>query len=90
MALSTSLLSLYLGYGPGIAILIALVGGAVIGVANGSLIAFVGVQPIVATLALMVAGRGLALVLLPSSRTSATPPWRISARATCWASRTSC
>ncbi|MFD9460850.1 ABC transporter permease [Streptomyces sp. NPDC060027] len=65
MALSTSLLSLYLGYGPGIAILIALVGGAVIGVANGSLIAFVGVQPIVATLALMVAGRGLALVLLP-------------------------
>ncbi|MET8290157.1 ABC transporter permease [Streptomyces sp. NPDC051639] len=65
MALSTSLLSLYLGYGPWIAILIALVGGAVIGVANGSLIAFVGVQPIVATLALMVAGRGLALVLLP-------------------------
>ncbi|MEU0430214.1 ABC transporter permease [Streptomyces sp. NPDC006290] len=65
MALSTSLLSLYLGYGPGVAILIALAGGAVIGVANGSLIAFVGVQPIVATLALMVAGRGLALVLLP-------------------------
>ncbi|MER5383373.1 ABC transporter permease [Streptomyces sp. NPDC002688] len=65
MALSTSLLSLYLGYGPGLAILVALVGGAVIGVANGSLIAFVGVQPIVATLALMVAGRGLALVLLP-------------------------
>ncbi|MEU9137375.1 ABC transporter permease [Streptomyces sp. NPDC048404] len=65
MALSTSLLSLYLGYGPGIAVLIALVGGAVVGVANGSLIAFVGVQPIVATLALMVAGRGLALVLLP-------------------------
>ncbi|MGW3634548.1 ABC transporter permease [Streptomyces sp. NPDC005122] len=65
MALSTSLLSLYLGYGPWTAILIALVGGAVIGVANGSLIAFVGVQPIVATLALMVAGRGLALVLLP-------------------------
>ncbi|MFG2479876.1 ABC transporter permease [Streptomyces fagopyri] len=65
MALSTSLLSLYLGYGPWIAILIAFVGGAVIGVANGSLIAFVGVQPIVATLALMVAGRGLALVLLP-------------------------
>ncbi|MFF3611496.1 ABC transporter permease [Streptomyces sp. NPDC002580] len=65
MALSTSLLALYLGYGPGVAILIALVGGAVIGVAGGSLIAFVGVQPIVATLALMVAGRGLALVLLP-------------------------
>ncbi|MFI5992740.1 ABC transporter permease [Streptomyces sp. NPDC051362] len=65
MALSTSLLSLYLGYGPWLAILFALVGGVVVGVASGSLIAFVGVQPIVATLALMVAGRGLALVLLP-------------------------
>ncbi|MFF6996886.1 ABC transporter permease [Streptomyces sp. NPDC008313] len=65
MALSTSLLSLYLGYGLWIAVLVALVGGAVVGVANGALIAFVGVQPIVATLALMVAGRGLALVLLP-------------------------
>ncbi|MEV6764516.1 ABC transporter permease [Streptomyces sp. NPDC051105] len=65
MALATSLLSLYLGYGPWVAALIALFAGAVVGVANGALIAFVGVQPIVATLALMVAGRGLALVLLP-------------------------
>ncbi|MGW5739112.1 MULTISPECIES: ABC transporter permease [Streptomyces] len=65
MALSTSLISLYLGYGTWIAIIVAIIGGAVIGVANGSLIAFIGVQPIVATLALMVAGRGLALVLLP-------------------------
>ncbi|MER6466134.1 ABC transporter permease [Streptomyces sp. NPDC048409] len=65
MALATSLLSLYLGYGPWIAVLIAVLAGAVVGVANGALIAFVGVQPIVATLALMVAGRGLALVLLP-------------------------
>ncbi|MFE3829629.1 ABC transporter permease [Streptomyces sp. NPDC059092] len=65
MALSTSLLSLYLGYGPWIALLVAVVGGAAVGLANGSLVAFIGVQPIVATLALMVAGRGLALVLLP-------------------------
>ncbi|MEV2256532.1 ABC transporter permease [Streptomyces sp. NPDC050147] len=65
MALSTSLLSLYLGYGTWIALIVAIIGGAVIGIANGSLIAFIGVQPIVATLALMVAGRGLALVLLP-------------------------
>ncbi|AZS83622.1 ABC transporter permease [Streptomyces griseoviridis] len=65
MALSTSLVSLYLGYGPWIAVLIAVAGGIVVGVANGALIAFVGVQPIVATLALMVAGRGVALVLLP-------------------------
>ncbi|MEW1929421.1 ABC transporter permease [Streptomyces sp. NPDC088360] len=65
MALSTSLLSLYLGYGTWIALIVAIIGGAAIGLANGSLIAFIGVQPIVATLALMVAGRGLALVLLP-------------------------
>ncbi|MFI1408654.1 ABC transporter permease [Streptomyces sp. NPDC020707] len=65
MALSTSLLSLYLGYGPWMAVLMAVAGGIVIGLANGSLIAFLGVQPIVATLALMVAGRGIALVLLP-------------------------
>ncbi|MET7889076.1 ABC transporter permease [Streptomyces avermitilis] len=65
MALSTSLLSLYLGYGPWVALLTVVGGGAVIGLANGALIAFVGVQPIVATLALMVGTRGLALVMLP-------------------------
>jgi ribose transport system permease protein len=65
MALSTSVLSLYLGYGPWFAALVAVLGGVLVGVANGALVAVVGVQPIVATLALMVAGRGLALVLLP-------------------------
>lgn len=65
MALSTSLVALYLGYGPWIALLAVIVGGVAVGLVNGSLIAFVGVQPIVATLALMVGGRGLALVLLP-------------------------
>ncbi|WP_199545985.1 ABC transporter permease [Streptomyces sp. N35] len=65
MALSTSLVALYLGYGPAIAILVAVIGGMVVGLANGSLIAFIGVQPIVATLALMVACRGLANVFLP-------------------------
>ncbi|AUH44168.1 ABC transporter permease [Streptomyces sp. CMB-StM0423] len=65
MALSTSLVALYMGYGPWIALIVAIVGGAAVGLANGSLIAFIGVQPIVATLALMVGARGLALVLLP-------------------------
>ncbi|MFD3309772.1 ABC transporter permease [Streptomyces sp. NPDC058694] len=65
MALSTSLLSLYLGYGPWVAVFVAVAGGILIGLANGTLVAHLGVQPIVATLALMVAGRGLALVLLP-------------------------
>lgn len=65
MALSTSLLSLYLGYGMWAAVLVAVAGGILIGLANGTLVAHLGVQPIVATLALMVAARGLALVLLP-------------------------
>ncbi|MFI6938153.1 ABC transporter permease [Streptomyces sp. NPDC050418] len=65
MALSTALISLYLGYGPLAAILVAVLGGMLVGLANGSLIAFIGVQPIVATLALMVACRGLANVFLP-------------------------
>ncbi|MEV2232097.1 ABC transporter permease [Streptomyces phaeochromogenes] len=65
MALSTSLLSLYLGYGVWAAVLVAVAGGILIGLANGTLVAHLGVQPIVATLALMVACRGLALVLLP-------------------------
>lgn len=65
MALSTSLVALYLGYGPWVALVVAVAGGAMVGLVNGTLIAHIGVQPIVATLALMVGGRGLALVLLP-------------------------
>ncbi|MGW3625960.1 ABC transporter permease [Streptomyces sp. NPDC000880] len=65
MALATSLVSLYLGYGPWIALIVAMLGGALVGLAGGSLIAHIGVQPIVATLALMVAVRGIALVMLP-------------------------
>lgn len=65
MALSTSVIALYLGYGPWIALLAALLIGAAVGFSNGVLISIVGVQPIVATLALMVAVRGLAQVVLP-------------------------
>lgn len=63
MALAAALLPLWLGLGPVTAILVALLAGAAAGAFNGALVAFVGVQPIVATLALLVAGRGLALVL---------------------------
>jgi ribose transport system permease protein len=63
MALATALLPLYLGYGLLPAIIVALLGGVAVGLVNGSLVAFVGVQPIVATLALFVGGRGLALVV---------------------------
>jgi ribose/xylose/arabinose/galactoside ABC-type transport system permease subunit len=63
MALAAAVLPLYLGYGVVPAILLALLAGAAVGAVNGSLVAVVGLQPIVATLALFVGGRGLALVL---------------------------
>lgn len=63
MALAAALLPLYLGYGVLPAVVIALLGGAAVGLVNGSLVAFADVQPIVATLALFVGGRGIALVV---------------------------
>jgi galactofuranose transport system permease protein len=63
MALAAAVLPLYLGFGFWPAVLLALLAGAAAGLLNGSLVAFVGLQPIVATLALLVAGRGLALVI---------------------------
>ncbi|WP_214416602.1 ABC transporter permease [Sphaerisporangium fuscum] len=65
MAMSAAMVVLYLGYGVVPAVLVALVAGAVVGAAGGSLVAYVGVQPIVATLALLVGVRGLANVLVP-------------------------
>jgi ribose transport system permease protein len=63
MALATALLPLYLGYGAVLGIAVALLAGLVVGALNGWLVAYVGVQPIVATLALLVGGRGLATVI---------------------------
>jgi ribose transport system permease protein len=65
MALAAAVVVLYLGYGVAPAIVVALVAGAVVGAAGGALVAYVGVQPIVATLALLVGVRGLANVLVP-------------------------
>lgn len=63
MAIAAAVLPLYLGYGLGLAIVVALLGGVLCGLFSGTLVAVVGIQPIVATLALLVGGRGLALVL---------------------------
>lgn len=63
MAIAAAVLPLYLGYGLMPALAMAVLGGALCGLFNGTLVAVVGIQPIVATLALLVAGRGLALVL---------------------------
>jgi galactofuranose transport system permease protein len=63
MALAAALIPLYLGYGVLAAIIVSLIAGAVVGLVNGTLVARVGLQPIVATLALFVGGRGLAIVI---------------------------
>ena len=62
MALAAALVPLYLGYGPWVAALVGLVAGAVSGLVAGSLVAVAGVQPIVATLALMIGVRGVAVI----------------------------
>ena len=61
MALAAALIPLYLGYGVFAAIGVSLLAGVAVGLINGVLVARVGLQPIVATLALFVGGRGLAL-----------------------------
>jgi ribose/xylose/arabinose/galactoside ABC-type transport system permease subunit len=52
--------SITAGYSAPVAILAALLAGALCGVWNGFLVAVLGIQPIIATLVLMVAGRGIA------------------------------
>jgi len=74
MALAASTIPLYIGYGVVPAVLIAIFVGAVIGAFNGIMIALIGVQPIVATLAVMVAGRGLALLIANEQLKSVTDP----------------
>jgi ribose/xylose/arabinose/galactoside ABC-type transport system permease subunit len=63
MALAAAFIPLYLGYGVVAAIVVSLIAGVVVGLINGVLVARVGLQPIVATLALFVGGRGLAVVI---------------------------
>ena len=74
MALASAALPLYLGYGWPFAIGISLAVGILAGLVNGSLVAFAGVQPIVATLALLVAGRGLAQIFTNGQLLIVTDP----------------
>ena len=63
MSIAAALIPLYLGAGPLTAILVAVIAGIVSGLFSGYLVAYLGIQPIIATLALLVGGRGLALVI---------------------------
>ena len=62
IALAASLIPLYLGYNAGIAIVVCVIGGVVAGAINGLMVAVGKVQPIVATLAMMIGLRGIAVI----------------------------
>ncbi|WP_201291491.1 ABC transporter permease [Arthrobacter zhaoguopingii] len=74
MALSAAVIPLYIGYGALPAAIFAVLAGCLIGLANGTMIALIGVQPIVATLSLMVAGRGIALLVADEQLKSVVDP----------------
>ncbi|MGV9353642.1 MULTISPECIES: ABC transporter permease [unclassified Streptomyces] len=63
IALAASVVPLYAGYGLGGALLVALLLGAVSGAVGGAMVAFARIQPIVATLSLMIGVRGLAEII---------------------------
>ncbi len=74
MAVAAATLPLFLVYGPIPAVIAAVIAGACIGLVNGSLVAFAGIQPIVATLGMLVAGRGIALVIAGGKLTEIFDP----------------
>jgi len=74
IALAAALIPLYLGYGAAAAILVALALGAVSGVLSGSMVAFARVQPIVATLSMMIGVRGLAVIINGASAKPVNDP----------------
>jgi ribose transport system permease protein len=63
MAITAAIIPLYLGYGPWVAVAAGIAAGIVVGALNGTMVAVFGIQPIIATLGVLVAGRAVALVL---------------------------
>ncbi|MEW2155858.1 ABC transporter permease [Streptomyces sp. NPDC007189] len=63
IALAASVVPLYAGYGLGGVLLVALLIGAGSGAVGGAMVAFTRIQPIVATLSLMIGVRGLAEII---------------------------
>lgn len=63
MAIAGAVVATQIGLGTPVALLFALLAGVAVGLVNGALIARGAIQPIVVTLATLIAGRGLAQVL---------------------------
>lgn len=76
MAIAAATIPLYIGYGALPAIAVALSVGLATGLLAGTVVARIGVQPIVATLALLVAGRGIANLIGGRIRTVRDPGFR--------------
>lgn len=63
MAIAGAVVATQIGLGTPVALLFAVLAGVAVGLVNGALIARGAIQPIVVTLATLIAGRGLAQVL---------------------------
>jgi galactofuranose transport system permease protein len=74
IAIASALIPVYLGYGPWFAMIAALVAGAASGLVAGFMVAVVRVQPIVATLALMIGLRGVAVMVNGASAIPISDP----------------
>jgi galactofuranose transport system permease protein len=74
MALAAATLAAMIDHGPWIAIAVALLVGIAAGLFNGVLVGVVRIQPIVATLGLFIAGRGIALMIADGRLTEIFEP----------------
>ena len=63
MAISGAIAAVLSDRGPVVSVVVALAGGCLVGALNGGLIGSLRVQPIVVTLATLIAGRGLAQII---------------------------
>lgn len=63
LGMAGATLALVAAFEPGVAIVAALAVGAAVGLVNGVLIAWLGLQPFIATLATLIAGRGLVYII---------------------------
>lgn len=63
MAIASAVAAISLDYGSGVAILLGLLAAIAVGAFNGALIAGFQIQPIIITLAMLIAGRGIAQVI---------------------------
>jgi ribose transport system permease protein len=74
MAVAAATVAAFLHLGPVPAIAAGLIAGAILGAINGTLVGRLGIQPIVATLGMLVAGRGIALLIAEGRLTEIFDP----------------